>query len=289
MAIKKYIPVILGLFIIIGVTAVLVIHELNKQVLRSDGERKSQTYNNSSQIPKKIFVTSRFQSIEDLPQSTRETLEEITLKNPGWSIQHFSNQEIEQLLEDEEVFDKKVLQAFHKVVPGAFKADLFRYCILFASGGLYIDINTRVHVTLDSLIDVARDKLCIVEDRRTAGCKFRPGVQIGFLAARKGNDTIKKILDKAVDNILEEKYGKCALEITGPVVAGHVVKRECKKNYTCLMYMRFWSENNVYSSVTGKKVLSRHCNGHHKNVYTSNKYRYKNMYMKRKVFGEKQV
>ena len=37
-------------------------------------------------------------------------------------------------------FPVSVLKAYHDIIPGAFKADLFRYCVLYINGGIYIDI-----------------------------------------------------------------------------------------------------------------------------------------------------
>ena len=37
-------------------------------------------------------------------------------------------------------FSKRVLYAYDKLIPGAFKADLWRYCIIYINGGIYIDI-----------------------------------------------------------------------------------------------------------------------------------------------------
>jgi hypothetical protein len=36
-----------------------------------------------------------------------------------------------------------VLNAFNSLVPGAFKADLWRYCILYINGGIYLDIKYK--------------------------------------------------------------------------------------------------------------------------------------------------
>ena len=39
-------------------------------------------------------------------------------------------------------FDKRVYNAYCKIKPGAFKADLWSYCILYIFGGIYVDIDT---------------------------------------------------------------------------------------------------------------------------------------------------
>jgi mannosyltransferase OCH1-like enzyme len=39
-------------------------------------------------------------------------------------------------------FDERVYNAYCKIKPGAFKADLWSYCILYIFGGIYVDIDT---------------------------------------------------------------------------------------------------------------------------------------------------
>jgi mannosyltransferase OCH1-like enzyme len=43
----------------------------------------------------------------------------------------------------------EVLEAFDALVAGAFKADLFRYCVLFIHGGVYADVDMRLVSDLD--------------------------------------------------------------------------------------------------------------------------------------------
>lgn len=42
-----------------------------------------------------------------------------------------------------------VLSAYDKIMPNAYKADLFRLCILYVYGGCYIDF---AEVNVDSLV-----------------------------------------------------------------------------------------------------------------------------------------
>ena len=53
-----------------------------------------------------------------------------------------------------ENFDKTVLKAYNSIIPGGFKADLWRYCILYKYGGIYVDLDIIPNYSLDSLLEM---------------------------------------------------------------------------------------------------------------------------------------
>lgn len=50
-------------------------------------------------------------------------------------------------------FPAEVKEAYDDLIPGAFKADLFRYCVLFIYGGVYADIDVMLTSKLEVAID----------------------------------------------------------------------------------------------------------------------------------------
>ena len=75
-------------------------------------------------------------------------------------------------------FERAVVDAYDALLPGAFKSDLFRYCVLFECGGIYSDLKQRLMRPLDDLVDRTEDGLVLVRDRD------RTSVQISFMTAR---------------------------------------------------------------------------------------------------------
>ena len=49
-------------------------------------------------------------------------------------------------------FDPIVLEVYDKIIPGAFKADLWRYCVLYKLGGIYADIDMICLNSFDKVI-----------------------------------------------------------------------------------------------------------------------------------------
>lgn len=50
-------------------------------------------------------------------------------------------------------FSGEVVAAYDAVVPPAFKADLFRYCVLYRDGGIYADIDVQLIGKIDEIWD----------------------------------------------------------------------------------------------------------------------------------------
>ena len=45
-------------------------------------------------------------------------------------------------------FSSDVLTSYNTLIPGAYRADLWRYCILYKYGGIYLDIDSEILKTL---------------------------------------------------------------------------------------------------------------------------------------------
>ena len=106
----------------------------------------------------------------------------------------------------------ETLWAFDRLIPGAYKADLWRYCAMYVTGGIYLDIKMcpvngfRFDYLLKSdwyCNDIAR------------GDGFA-GIWQGILVSRPKNPIFKYLISTVIDNVKKEFYGDDPLEITGP-------------------------------------------------------------------------
>jgi mannosyltransferase OCH1-like enzyme len=68
----------------------------------------------------------------------------------GWEYKFYSDAQAVDFLSIH--FPPEVLEAYNALIPGAFKADLFRYCVLLIHGGFYADIDIQLETSLDSAI-----------------------------------------------------------------------------------------------------------------------------------------
>lgn len=72
-------------------------------------------------------------------------------KQEGWEYRFYNDDDARNFLQTH--FPIEVLEAFDILIPGAFKADLFRYCVLFIHGGIYADADVLLTANLESAID----------------------------------------------------------------------------------------------------------------------------------------
>jgi len=98
-------------------------------------------------------------------------------------------------------FPPEVLDAFHGLGPGSFKADLFRYCILLVHGGFYADLDYMLSGgNLDIIIAKDVGFMAGLDD---PGRTFdrRHCIQNGFLAVAPGHPFLARVLQNAINNV----------------------------------------------------------------------------------------
>ena len=161
---------------------------------------------NETVIPKNIFQTW---FTKELPPKMKETVENLKTKHPDFNYEFFDDSDCRQFIEEN--FENDVLSAFDKLIPGAYKADLWRYCVLYIRGGIYLDIkfNTTDEFTLNDFLD----KEYFVRDLPTFG---RRGIYNAFMVCKKGNPILMNAIKRIVENVKNQFYGNNPLEVTGP-------------------------------------------------------------------------
>jgi len=90
-------------------------------------------------IPLNIFQTWH---TKNLPPSMIDSVENIKMNNKNFNYKLFDDEDCRNFIKNN--FDGSVLYAFDSLKPGAYKADLWRYCVLYILGGIYIDIKYQV-------------------------------------------------------------------------------------------------------------------------------------------------
>ena len=161
-------------------------------------------------IPKIIIKTS-WQTRKEFPRELNTVLNNTIIMNPGYNLYYFDNDEVEEFMKS---YSMRAYNAYNKLVPGAFKADLFRYCILEKYGGCYSDIG---HITYDSFDNICENnKLVLVKDL------YDTGIHNALICCIPHHPYIITLVEECIKNIEYDFYGYCSLSITGPVLAGTV-------------------------------------------------------------------
>ena len=95
-----------------------------------------ETYN--SIIPLNIFQTWH---TKKLPPKMFNSIQVIRRFNPRFRYYLFDDNDCREFIKKN--YDSDILNAYDSLIPGAFKADLWRYCILYKMGGIYLDIKYK--------------------------------------------------------------------------------------------------------------------------------------------------
>ena len=116
---------------------------------------------------------------------------------------------------------RKIYNAYQRLRPGAFKADLFRLCMLYDTGGVYVDCEAMPYVSIREMmtgIDLPREKMFIAPlDRR--------GIHNGFMITSPRHPFLHACIQYIVDNVENEMYYEDDLAITGPVALSTSINR----------------------------------------------------------------
>ncbi len=181
----------------------------NKRIVYQKDEIKnniSQKINYEPIINRKIFQTWKDLN---LPINMKVTVNELRDKHNNYEYYLYTDEMCRNFIKEN--FDNKILEAFDKVIPGAYKADLWRCCVLYKYGGIYLDIKYKPinNFTFEKLLD----KEYYVRDRQKNN---KYGIYNALMICKPKSEKLKKIIDKIVENINNKYYGDSALDISGP-------------------------------------------------------------------------
>lgn len=180
-------------------------------VIQSSIKPRMKSSNQDSKIPKVIYQTFETKA---LPSRFIDAINTWLIRNPEYKYRYYDAGDRRQFIE--KYFEQRVLKAYDKLIPGAYKADFWRYCIIYIKGGVYVDIKMGAKVPLKNIIDVGTDMLFVNDEPE--GMLYN-----AFFASTPRNPLLFDVIMKIVNNIETEFYGMSPLFPTGPVPMGSVI------------------------------------------------------------------
>lgn len=121
-----------------------------------------------------------------------------SFRQTGWEYNFYDDDKAAQFLSTH--FPPAVREAYDAILPGAFKADLFRLCVLLIRGGIYADMDVMLESNLDEIIDgsigfvTAQDEPGTAEGHRS--CLWN-----GLVASAPGHPFLIKTIENVVNNV----------------------------------------------------------------------------------------
>jgi mannosyltransferase OCH1-like enzyme len=183
-----------------------------------------ESYN--SIIPLDIYQTW---SSKELPPKMKNFRDQMIQENPEFTFHLYDDEDCEKFIQ--EYFHPLVLWAYQSLKPGAYKADLWRYCILFIKGGIYVDIKYRPingfhFIALSEKNHFVKDFSFIKKKEIAAK---NGGIYNALLISTPHNPIFQKCIQSIVINVKNRFYGVNPLSPSGPLLLKHMISEDEKK------------------------------------------------------------
>jgi mannosyltransferase OCH1-like enzyme len=185
-----------------------------------------------SVIPLNIFQTW---CTKTMPLRMLRNILSIKNSNPEFHFYFFDDADCETFIEKH--FPTEVLYSFRALIPGAYKADLWRYCVLYKLGGIYMDI--KYHPLRPfRLIQLTQQEHWVLDADNN-------GVYNAVMVCKPGNPILLKAIAQIVANVKNRYYGNNCLEPTGPSLLSKYFTDGEKKHFR-LKHKVISNNNNRY-------------------------------------------
>lgn len=169
---------------------------------------------NLTKIPRNIFQTWSTKHFSNNFNMLTQTWRE---KNPNYAYFLYDDEDCEKFIKKH--FDIKVYNAYLKIIPGAFKADLWRYCILYVYGGIYVDIDT---ICLEKIDKFLNEDVEFITPIDLNNCPYYGKYNLFncFIASIPKHPILELCINKIVYNVENNVIPFSNLDFTGPGVLG---------------------------------------------------------------------
>lgn len=150
----------------------------------------------------------------------------VRQKNPDFEYQFFSDEDCREFLMEH--YGKPFVDIFDRIIPGAYKADFWRYAYLLEHGGVYIDGEMQAMRGLTGSVDLSND-LVVPKDREDFG------LYQAFVCVRPNHPVLKNALNLCIENFNTHAEGVNDLDRTGPLVFGRALNQYLGRDQTDLI------------------------------------------------------
>lgn len=195
--------------------------------------------------------------------------------NPEYSIKIMLDSECREFLKN--YFPQNVVEAYDSLIPGAFKADLFRYCYLYIFGGCYFDNKMINRIPLRKLIHQNDDFLVCADTnsngRMANSLQTTSKIYNAMICSVSKDSRLLNTINNVVDNIDTFRYQKSIphsfylnfqgdLGLTGPVAFYNSIKNYVNENNVRFKhgYLAYSSFQHVSHHYTDYFVMNKETN-----------------------------
>ena len=197
-------------------------------------------FDDKTSVPLKIFQTWH---TKNLPPKMKKCNDLLKKQNPEFMYSLYDDKMCRKFIQTH--FDQRVVKAFDTLRPGAYKADLWRYCVLYKEGGIYIDIKYSCSNNFKLIKLIDNDYF--VQDREPNS------IYNGFIVCKTNNPIFLKLIKKICNNCEKKKYSDNSLGVTGPTLFYKYFTKSMIENNVTLQYSN--DGMFIYDKKTNKSIL----------------------------------
>ena len=224
----------------------------------------------NSIIPLHVYMTWK---TKQLPPLMQTNFIQLCKQNPEFTFHLYDDDDCVDFIKHH--FSEDVVNAFHKLIPGAYKADLWRLCVLYINGGFYMDIKLQ-GVNKFKLIELSESEHFVLD---------RPSNSLhiynAFMVSKAGNPFLKSCIDAIVLNVNSNYYGNSPLSPTGPELLGNV-KTLFKYNVPIdLVYPLKYNEYIMYN----RRLILRNYDGY-REEQSKSQIHYQTLWFEKKIYND---
>ena len=194
------------------------------EYLRNGNEIKNELYVSNNKIKNENIQTVCYTTwhTKNLPPLMEKNFEYMQENNPEITFYLYDEKESRDFIKNN--FDNDVLDAYDRLSPSSYKSDLWRYCILYKRGGIYLDIKYKT-INDFKLIDLCNKEYFVYDhannsDNKSFWNKNEFGLYTALIVCEPNNKIIRQCIHKITENTENFYYGKNALYPTGPGLLG---------------------------------------------------------------------
>jgi len=210
---------------------------------------------------------------KDLPPLMKANYDFLMKSNPKITFHLYNENECREFIRMHFEFD--VLDAYDRLIPCSYKSDLWRYCVLFINGGIYMDIKYKC-VNGFKFLDLT-EKENFVRDHNPND------TYTALIVTLPRNQILFKCITQIVENVKNKYYGDGCLEPTGPGLLGKYFTQAEKNSME--MYHGLVECINKYYIVKGDRIILSFYDGYREeqSKYQKNKH-YGKLWEERNIY-----
>lgn len=232
-------------------------------------------------IPKWIFKTGPMTE-DAIPEVMKYIYREMAEKNPGYQFFYFSDQDCVDYIRD--YYGEDYVKVYDSIVPTAYKADLWRYLILYKHGGCYGDFSQVMLASFDSIIE-GMDRVFVLDRPEGLTALYN-----AFMCVKAGDPVVERAIVISRYKIENKIYGVNTLDVTGPRVLGKAFLDFYKKSAIVVgvengtkILDNYEMHGNFILNEYGDKLIVKKLNNHFRAVYNGRPH-YGQLWHQKKVF-----